>query len=342
VISGKHWKIPYYLGLAKVPTAPLYLNVDPSAACNLRCGWCSSQQRSNGKALMDMTLFERIVDEAKAAGVVNISLWLAGEPLMNPRLPEMVAYVESRGLVSGIHTNATLLTEKRARELLDAGVKQMSISLDGDDPQSYEQRRRGASFDKTVANIRTFLQLKAQQGGRTPHTIIQTILPFRPEMQSNDGWIHYPDTPAKLRHLFDGLPVDEFRALLPHNWTGEISGEDLRPSGRAYHPCQHLWMGLSIAWDGRVHGCCADINGRMIRGDLRRGDTIRAIWNDATSQRMRRLHRRGRYREIELCKNCTEVWGNEHPLRSELRYVPLLRPFIAAKRLLLRQSRALM
>ena len=331
MLSGKYWKYPYYLGITKLPTAPLYVNIDPSAACNLRCGWCASRERGNLQALMDMSLFKHIVDDAKSAGVVNISLWLAGEPLMNPHLAEMVAYVESRGLVSGLHTNACLLTRKRAEELLEAGLRHLSISFDGNDRASYEEMRRGANFDKTVANIRDFLDLKAQRGGKSPYTIIQTILPFKPEMQDASGWIHYPPAPIEVRRLFAGLPVNEFRALLAHTWAGQIEGEGLRPPGQAYSPCHHLWMGLSIAWNGRVHGCCQDLNGQMIRGDLSRGDSIKAIWNDATSQWMRRLHRQGRYTEISICRGCTEVWGNEGALRAELRQLPVLRPLIALR-----------
>lgn len=332
MLNGKHWKLPYYLGLTKLPTAPLYVNVEPAANCNLRCGLCSSRRRDDSNAQIDMALFKDIVADAKRAGVVNISLWLAGEPLMNPRVAEMVAYVESAGLVSGLHTNGTLLTERRAKGLLDANLSQLSISFDGVDRETYEQMRRGANYDKTVANIRRFLELKATQGNGRPNTIVQTMVPFSPEMRSDDGWIHYPEAPLALRELFAGLPVDEFRILLPHNWAGEIEGEGLLPQGRAYSPCQHLWTGLSIAWDGRVHGCCTDLNGTLIRGDVRHGDSLAQIWNNATSQRLRRLHHQGRYREIPLCRNCSQVWQNEHPLRAELRGHPLLQPAIALRR----------
>jgi MoaA/NifB/PqqE/SkfB family radical SAM enzyme len=332
MLSGKHWKVPYYLGLAKVPTAPLYVNVEPTAACNLRCGLCSSRHRDDKQALMDLDLFRDIVADAKSAGVTGISLWLSGEPLMHPRLAEMVSLVEGEGLVSGLHTNATLLTERRAGELLDAGLSQLSVSFDGCDAETYERMRPGANFAKTVANIRRFLEMRVRRGSNKPDTIIQTIVPFQPEMRGDDGWIHYPAAPPEIRRLFDGLPVGEFRVLLPHNWAGEVQGEGLRPQGRAYHPCQHLWMGLSIAWDGRVHGCCTDLNGQLIRGDVRRGDSIVQIWNDALSQQLRRLHRQGRYREIPLCRECTQVWENEHPLRTDLRRLPLLRPVVAARR----------
>lgn len=236
MLSGTYWKVPYYLGLTKVPTAPLYVNVEPAASCNLRCGFCSSRRRDDREARMDMTLFERIVADAKRAGVVNISLWLAGEPLMHPRLVEMVAYVEKMGLVSGLHTNATLLGERNAKGLLDAGLSQLSISFDGTDRESYEQMRLGANFDKTVANIRRFLRLKAERGTGKPHTIIQTMVPYRPEMRDASGWVHYPPAPPEVRNLFAGLPVDEFRVLLPHNWAGEIEADGWLAAARARVP----------------------------------------------------------------------------------------------------------
>lgn len=339
MLSGKYWKVPYYLGLSKLSTGPLYVNVEPAGNCNLRCPLCSSKHRDNPRARMDLDLFRHIVDDAKAAGAVTISLWLSGEPLMHPQIAEMVAYVESRGLVSGMHTNACLLTERVARDLFEAGLSQLSISFDGTDRESYEAMRNGASFEKTVGNVRRFLALKAERGDGKPHTIIQTIVPFKPEMQSANGWINYPPPPPELKQLFAGLPVDEYRVLLPHNWAGEVQTEGLRPPGRVYHPCQHLWMGLSVAWNGRVHGCCTDLNGVLIRGDLTKGDTLQGIWNNTQSQQLRRLHRQGRYREIPLCRECTQVWENEHPLRTELRGLPILNLVIAARRWLTRRAK---
>src|SRR3990170_4559139 len=102
---------------------------------------------------------------------------------MHPGLAEMVAHVEGLGLVSGVHTNATMLTEWHAKDLLDAGLSQLSISFDGTDRESYSAMRQGANYEKTVRNIGRFLKLKAQRGNGKPHTIIQTMVPYGPEMQ---------------------------------------------------------------------------------------------------------------------------------------------------------------
>lgn len=320
MLDGRYWKLGYILGLSRALSAPYYVNLEPTNHCNLHCTICS---RVNGtpRGYMSWNVFREIVDQCAALGVRQVSLFLGGEPTLHEDLARMVAYVEQKGLVSGIHTNATLLTPEMSQDLLRAGLRQISISLDGETPEEYEQVRKGARFAETKSNILAFLEAKKGLGEHRPHTIIQTIRQFRPEMLDNKGWVHYPDSGEKFDRQFQGLPVEEIRVLLPHTWRGEKLDIAHRPPGSVYLRCKHLWMGLSIAWDGQVVGCCNDLNRVHLRGSVV-DDGLKGIWDGQDARRLRLLHVKKQHRLIPLCRDCDEVWRDEHPLRGWLRSQP--------------------
>ncbi|MDP2728370.1 MAG: SPASM domain-containing protein, partial [Dehalococcoidia bacterium] len=294
-----------------------------------RCTICS-RDSGTPRGYMAWEVFREIVDQCTGIGVKQVSLFLGGESTLHPDLARMVAYVEQKGLVSGLHTNGTLLTRELSKQLLEAGLSQISISLDGETAEEYEHVRLGAKYEKTRGNILAFLETKKSLGSRRPNTIIQTIRPFRPDMQDEKGWINYPEPGEEFCRQFQGLPVDEIRVLLPHTWRGEKTEIEHRPLGRVYFPCKHLWMGLSIAWDGTAVGCCNDLNRVHIRGRIP-AQSLWEIWAGKDARRLRYLQVKRRHHLIPLCRDCHEVWRDEHPLRSWLRRVLIVG---GAKRLL--------
>jgi len=145
------------------PTGPLYLNIEPTNACNLKCHTCSIDG-TRKRGFMDLDLFRKIVDQAPKAGVYEVALFLGGEPLLHKDLPYMVKYVVSKGLDARIYTNACMLTREKSEALLDAGLSFLGISFDGDNKEDYEKMRVGANYEKVLENVLTFLRLKKKKG----------------------------------------------------------------------------------------------------------------------------------------------------------------------------------
>ena len=85
-----------------------------SATC--RCIMCPTgrKEQVRKKGYMDFELFKSIVDEM-APWVQATTLHIWGEPLMHPKMFDMIEYCRDKGLRSEISTNATLLNEERAQ-----------------------------------------------------------------------------------------------------------------------------------------------------------------------------------------------------------------------------------
>jgi radical SAM protein with 4Fe4S-binding SPASM domain len=302
----------YYLRMTETtPTGPLYINVEPTNACNLQCYTCSIDG-TRKRGTMDLDLFRRIIDQAPAAGVYEVALFMGGEPLLHKDLPYMIKYVEDKGLETRVYTNATLLTREKAQAILDSGLTFLGVSIDGDSKEEYEAMRIGADFDEVMANLTNFLELKKERGAEKPYVSLQMIKLLENPNQTID--------PA-FRARFDGLPIGEMSVRNPHDWRGEKGIIQQKEQGSKYYPCQVFWSAMSIAWDGRVVGCSADLNGKHILGDLKE-QSIMEIWNGEQYRLHRRLMKQKRYSELPLCAECHAFWHEKHPRLSLLMQIP--------------------
>jgi MoaA/NifB/PqqE/SkfB family radical SAM enzyme len=63
-----------------------------------------------------------------------------GEPLLHPSLTGLVAHVRARGMTAALITNGYLLSIARIRELNDAGLQYLQISLDNVNPDDVSKK----------------------------------------------------------------------------------------------------------------------------------------------------------------------------------------------------------
>jgi len=82
-------------------------------------------------------------------------------------------------------------------------------------------------------------------------------------------------------------------------------------------PCPSLWKTPVIRWDGRVHVCCADLDGQIPLGNTRE-TPFSQLWNGETMKQYRILHIEGRFDEMPVCGPCTGFnWYEQTPAEIE-------------------------
>ncbi|MFC1705705.1 radical SAM/SPASM domain-containing protein [Planctomycetota bacterium] len=136
--------------------SPSHVLIETTSKCNLRCVWCQQadpQWRKRNWAEMKVEDAKRILPDLKGAKV--LLLYNIGEPLLYKGLCELIAEARSHIPNVWITTNATLLTEKKARELGAAGLTQLNVSIDSPDPEIF-RRVRGTDLERITANLETF------------------------------------------------------------------------------------------------------------------------------------------------------------------------------------------
>lgn len=105
--------------------------IEPTTFCQLACPGCY-----RGLALpnpprihQDLNKMKREIDILKKIRNIKILSIAGGEPLLYPKLNELVSYAASKGLKSRLVTNGAALTEKRLKELKKLGVSEVSIHI---------------------------------------------------------------------------------------------------------------------------------------------------------------------------------------------------------------------
>ncbi len=310
----------YKRGIARLPYGPVRLWVEPTSFCNLECPMCTSKDIPEDKTgYMDWGLFKKIIDEARDF-VFDINLFIGGESLFHKRLPDMIRYARDNGIGTRLSTNATVLTKDKTEALLDAGLDFIIFSFDGYDKESYEKIRVNANYEKTLGNIRGFLEEKRKRGSSKPYVVFQVI-------EGLDDRGNNDESRSVFLKALEGLPIDKISIIEPHTFGGKISRKDdkkFRTVGRKYVPCTFLWYSMSVRWDGTVVPCCVDLSGDMPLGDVRK-ERLLDIWNGKGLIELREKIASGRYKDVPLCKGCDILWKEQFlgiPVKSikELRY----------------------
>jgi cyclic pyranopterin phosphate synthase len=134
-----------------------YLRVSVTDRCNLRCEYCMPPGGVELKKHGEMLSYEKIAEVVAAAvrlGIGRVRL-TGGEPLVRKGVPGLIRMLRSvEGLEEiSMTTNGILLTPQVARELKDAGLDRLNISLDTLDPAGYEKLTRGGDVKDVLRGI---------------------------------------------------------------------------------------------------------------------------------------------------------------------------------------------
>lgn len=130
--------------------------------CNLQCRHCGSDCRAD-MSVGDMPLedFLWVLDEQVVPNVNPrevLVVFSGGEVLMRKDLERAGREVAERGFPWGMVTNGMALTAERLAALVDAGLRSISVSLDGFADTHNHIRGNGLSFDRAVVAIREILK----------------------------------------------------------------------------------------------------------------------------------------------------------------------------------------
>jgi len=146
-----------------VPDAPplRLLFWESTTGCNLECVHCRRLDVSRELSKLDLTT-------EQAANLIRtlpetgrpIFVFSGGEPLMRPDFYELAQEARRVGLPTALATNGTLTDAAVAKRIVDVGIRRVSISFDGPDPETHDKFRGvDGAFD---ASIRGFRALREQ------------------------------------------------------------------------------------------------------------------------------------------------------------------------------------
>jgi radical SAM protein with 4Fe4S-binding SPASM domain len=135
---------------------------ESTAACNLECIHCRRLDVAKELAKEDLTTQEafRFIDDLATMGSPILVL-SGGEPLYRPDIFEIARYAANTNRVKvAMATNGTLVDERIAKRIVEAGVERVSISLDGADTKTHDEfRKLPGSFERALYGFRCLKKL---------------------------------------------------------------------------------------------------------------------------------------------------------------------------------------
>jgi MoaA/NifB/PqqE/SkfB family radical SAM enzyme len=307
------------LDAALAPPLPRFAQIEPMPSCNLACRMCTVPQRPGGtdiaRGALPLARFLAWLDELP--GLQELQLQGLGEPLLNPALFDMIRAAKARGIRVGTNSNLTLLTPGRAHALVDSGLDELSISIDGATRETYERIRVGASFPKLLRNIDRVVAARAAQGAVTPALRLVMVLmrhnvaelPALVDLAADHGVeavlvqrlahpLAEPTLPARyipIRTFLDGAELhgDALAAAPAHFEAARVRAGERgvhlalpRLAPAATRGCRWPWDGLYLTADGALLPCCmVGTPDRANLGDATPGVT--AAWHGPAARSFR-------------------------------------------------------
>src|SRR6202521_5438788 len=150
-----------------VPTLPRSIYIEPTSRCNELCQQCPRTllSREDDRDL-SFDSFRYIVDQFPE--LERVVLHGLGEPLLNKDLPRMISYLKARGTYVLFNSNGILLNAKRGQALIDAGLDEYRLSMDGATRATYAHVRGVDAFDKIWRNVKAFIAMQKEQNASKP------------------------------------------------------------------------------------------------------------------------------------------------------------------------------
>lgn len=263
----------------KTGFSPLCLDIETAAYCDLACPFCFRQTIATPDKLIAHELYYRLIDQAAELQIPSIKLNWRGEPLLHPQLPEFIDYAKKKGILEVIiNTNATTLNDKKARQLIEAGLDLLIYSFDGGSKTTYERMRPGRfqdnSFDRVYDNIKQFSAVRNEMGSVFPRTKIQMVLTAETFKEKDSFFSLFKDYVDDVSVKAYTERGGELQALDPesrhqvnefirqHNLSSDapywqnLEGDLFVSKGRL--ACEQIYQRLMVTYDGRVSMCCYD------------------------------------------------------------------------------------
>lgn len=270
---------------------PDHVDVEISSVCNMRCPMCYTTTEEYKKrvkrALMDLAVFKKIIDQCAQEHVFSIRLSLRGEAFLHPDIVEMIRYAKQKGIreVSTL-TNNLALTPEIFEEVMKAGLDWLTISFDGTG-ETYEQIRKPAVFSESYEKIRDYKKIKERAHSVKPVIRIQSV------------WPAIEEDPEGFIELFKPY-VDE----IVSNPLVDYLHKDSEIEYEVGFECPVLYQRLVIGADGIVLLCSNDEMCDNPIGDINR-ESLSEIWQGEKLRNARQYHRQHNgVRMLVPCQHC--------------------------------------
>lgn len=305
--------------------APFTVYIEQTRYCNFKCFYCihATRDKEDGEFRklgfsvkhMDFEMYKTIVSQLKkfTEPIKRIVFSGLGEPLMNPRLPEMVKLAVEAKIADRVEiiTNGLLLTPETSRKLIDAGITNINISVQGVSKERYKETCGvEIDFDEYVKNLSYLYSIK----GNTQIYIkaIDATLKSKEEEEKFFNIFGNICDKIYIEHLIVmQQQMGELKKIV--DGTKNFYNEELDLNRKV---CAQSFYFLQIGCDYDTFPCpVPGLPKSLSMGNIK-DNTIKEIWNGEKRREHLRTMLSYQKDSIPECNNCTCFNAINNPLEN--------------------------
>ena len=232
---------------------------------------------------------KKVLDESGEMGLYACKFNFRGEPLLHKDIGQFIRYAKEKGVIDVFfNTNGVLLTEDKAKMLIESGLDRLTVSFEGFEKKLYEKNRIGAQFKEVVANVVRLRDIRERLGSRNPRIRIQAVLV--PELKGRlDEFVSF------WKDKVDQISYNEIEPSV------DTINNDIKKIKSSWI-CPFPYQRMTVMWDGTLTACKNDYYGKLAMGNID-SVSIKKCWNDSLNT-LRKLHKKGQAHDIEACGEC--------------------------------------
>lgn len=264
---------------------PTTFALETILGCNLRCIECAVGNdlisRKHGRLVFDQ--FKIIADKVRPyCRYFYLHLW--GEPMLNKDIIEMIQYASGFSRTN-ISTAATTLNDDAIGSLMNSGVSDIIVSIDGVSQAVYEKYRVGGKVARALDALRKMQEINIRQGRKV--NIMPQFILFDHNKDEAEEFSRYCralglEPLFKAPYIRKGSSlkvVDDPRYRRNIADTPEKRRENMRV-------CVNGHDVFTILLDGSVVACCHDHNGKTNFGNIF-DKSVSEIWTSPAYRKFR-------------------------------------------------------
>ena len=302
------------------------LTIELTSSCNLRCNFCGKHSVSilkikkdpyNKSTNIHLDTFRDIIDKCKGMNKIKV-LYLHGngEPLLHPKIVEMVAIAKKAEIADEIKlvTNGVLLNTTLFCNLVEAGITSFRVSLDYISPQKYLKFKGVDLCAKVLANIDACIDYIMSQR----LNVVFSILCIGSDSDEAD----IENENKKILEYFK-YKINEFENIKIEcrkifNWVDSVNRISEGGRYRRQLPCEAPFYSLMIHSDGDISMCCADSTKQLVIDNIRDVGCFNDILTSKTLKLWRKSLLVQNFNPIPACE-CCEVYSSTDEILMESR-----------------------
>jgi MoaA/NifB/PqqE/SkfB family radical SAM enzyme len=306
---------------------PTHYDIAVSVVCNIKCPFCPRQTFGDEirSGLMKDKHYAPVVPHLDVSH--RTGLYGLGEPFLNKSFFEFLSAAKAQHSYCMTSSHGMSLTSERIDQVLDSGLDELCVSMDGATPRTFNFLRSGADFNTVVANVSELIRRRNARGQKTPRVHIACAISKYNVWQLNamvrltkrlgadklafsNLVLDFPEHAhasivgtrifrfnlARARRLAEKINLEcVFFYQIPFPWK-EQPAPPVQAGVR--YGCPSAWRQIIVERDGNLKPCCYL--------DTSLGNSaerpMEEQFNSATGMALRQTFVDGRY--IEKCKGC--------------------------------------